>query len=64
MTPFNRWWGSSDNPARTLPETTQDQVKAYMRSAFAAGVKSERNKRVFTEADIIEARDMFKDPPL
>lgn len=64
MTAFAKWWESADNPCRDLPSSTREQMKDYMRAAFAAGKKDERNKRIVREADFIDARNMFKSKPL
>ena len=38
MARFKTWWESKENPALSLPESTQLQIKPYMRAAFNGGV--------------------------
>ena len=44
MSRFDKWWSSDDCPARQLPETTQTQIKWYLREAFAAGLAAAKKK--------------------
>ena len=37
MSKFDEWWSGDLNPVRKMPETTQYQIKDFMRQAFNAG---------------------------
>lgn len=68
MTRFEEWWEGTENPARNLPESTQIQVKPYMRAAFNGGIYMEKKRREekdrITNDAILEARNMFREKPL
>lgn len=67
MTRFETWWESEQNPARNLPESTQLQVKPYMRAAFNGGIYTEKKRREererITDDAVEQARNMFRSVP-
>lgn len=56
MSKFDDWWNNPElNPVHNVPESTQLQIKGFMRAAFNAGKEAWRSN-IAAQADAIRAK--------